>query len=182
MPTRCWPPWLRASLRRPVKIALTRQQMFGNAGHRAEMMHLVRLGADRDGRLTALGHDVCSATSRVEEYCEQTAVVTRSLYAAPNRLTRHRLVPVDLRRGEWMRSPGEAPGLMAFECGMDELAERLGLDPIELRIRNEPARGSERGVPFASRNLVGCLREGCAPLRLGPPQRRAGAVSARAAS
>lgn len=147
-------------LRRPVKIALTRQQMFGNAGHRAEMMHLVRLGADGDGRLTALGHDVCSATSRVEEYCEQTAVVTRSLYAAPNRLTRHRLVPVDLRRGEWMRAPGEAPGLMAFECGMDELAERLGLDPIELRIRNEPAQDPERGVPFASRNLVGCLREG----------------------
>ncbi|MGL4966845.1 MAG: xanthine dehydrogenase family protein molybdopterin-binding subunit [Inquilinus sp.] len=147
-------------LRRPVKIALTRQQMFGNAGHRAEMMHLVRLGADRDGRLTALGHDACSATSRVEEFCEQTAVVTRSLYAAPNRLTRHRLVPVDLRRGEWMRSPGEAPGLMAFECGMDELAEKLGLDPIELRIRNEPAEDPERNVPFASRNLVGCLREG----------------------
>lgn len=147
-------------LRRPVKIALTRQQMFGNAGHRAEMMHLVRLGADRDGRLTALGHDVCSATCRFEEFCEQTAVVTRSLYAAPNRLTRHRLVPVDLRRGEWMRAPGEAPGLMAFECGMDELAERLGLDPIELRIRNEPAQDPERGVPFASRNLVGCLREG----------------------
>ncbi|MGK9168227.1 xanthine dehydrogenase family protein molybdopterin-binding subunit [Inquilinus limosus] len=147
-------------LRRPVKIALTRQQMFGNAGHRAEMMHLVRLGADRDGRLTALGHDVCSATARIEEFCEQTAVVTRSLYAAPNRLTRHRLVPVDLRRGEWMRSPGEAPGLLAFECAMDELAERLGIDPIELRIRNEPAQDPERGVPFASRNLVGCLREG----------------------
>jgi len=166
-------------LRRPVKIALTRQQMFGNAGHRAEMMHLVRLGADRDGRLTALGHDVCSATCRFEEYCEQTAVVTRSLYAAPNRLTRHRLVPVDLRRGEWMRSPGEAPGLMAFECGMDELAERLGLDPIELRIRNEPAEDHERGVPFARRNLVGCLREGARRFGWGrrsalPGQRREG--------
>lgn len=148
------------TLARPVKIALTRQQMFANAGYRAEMIQQVRLGADRDGRLTALGHDVHSATSRFEEFCEQTAVFARSLYAAPNRLTRHRLVGVDLNRGEWMRSPGEAPGMLAFECAMDELAERLGLDPIELRIRNEPREDPERGVPFSTRNLVDCMREG----------------------
>lgn len=147
-------------LQRPVKVALTRQQMFANAGHRAEMIQSVRLGADADGRLSAIGHDVCSATSRFEEFCEQTAVFTRSLYAAPNRLTRHRLVGVDLNRGEWMRSPGEAPGMLAFECAMDELAERLRLDPIELRVRNEPAMDPERGVPFSTRNLVACMREG----------------------
>jgi xanthine dehydrogenase YagR molybdenum-binding subunit len=147
-------------LKRPVKIALTRQQMFANAGHRAAMVHQVRLGAEQDGKLTALGHDVYSATSRSEEYCEQAAVFARALYAAPNRLTRHRLVPVDLNRGEWMRSPGEAPGMLAFECAMDELAERLGLDPIELRIRNEPERDPERGVPFATRNLVACMQTG----------------------
>jgi xanthine dehydrogenase YagR molybdenum-binding subunit len=147
-------------LERPVKIALTRQQMFANAGHRAEMVHQVRLGANPDGRLTAIGHDVWSATSRFEEYCEQTAVFARSLYAAPNRLTRHRLVSVDLNRGEWMRSPGEAPGMLAFECAIDELAERLGLDPIELRIRNEPTEDPERGVPFSTRNLVACMEEG----------------------
>jgi xanthine dehydrogenase YagR molybdenum-binding subunit len=147
-------------LQRPVKIALTRQQMFANAGHRTEMIQQVRLGADADGRLTAMGYEVWSTTSSFEEYCEQTAVFARSLYAAPNRLTRHRLVPVDLNRGEWMRSPGEAPGMLAFECAMDELAERVGLDPIELRIRNEPTEDPERGVPFSTRNLVACMQEG----------------------
>lgn len=147
-------------LERPVKVALTRQQMFANAGHRAAMQHRVRLAADATGKLTALGFDVWSATSRFEEFCEQTAVFARSLYAAPNRLTRHRLVPVDLNRGEWMRSPGEAPGMLAFESAMDELAERLGLDPIELRIRSEPERDPERGVPFASRNLLACMQTG----------------------
>lgn len=147
-------------LRRPVKIALTRQQMFANAGHRAEMIQQVRLGANPDGRLIAMGYEVWSATSSFEEYCEQTAVFARSLYAAPNRLTRHRLVGVDLNRGEWMRSPGEAPGMLAFECAMDELAERLDLDPIEFRIRNESTEDPERGVPFSTRNLVACMEEG----------------------
>ncbi|TIO19663.1 MAG: xanthine dehydrogenase family protein molybdopterin-binding subunit [Mesorhizobium sp.] len=147
-------------LQRPVKIALTRQQMFANAGHRAEMIQQVRLGAATDGRLTGIAHDVWAATSSFEEYCEQTAVFARSLYAAPNRATRHRLVPLDINRGEWMRSPGEAPGMLAFECAMDELAERLGLDPIELRIRNEPVQDPERGVPFSTRNLVTCMEEG----------------------
>ncbi|MER8507875.1 xanthine dehydrogenase family protein molybdopterin-binding subunit [Mesorhizobium sp. M0894] len=148
------------ALQRPVKIALTRQQMFANAGHRAEMIQQVRLGADTDGRLTGIAHDVWSATSSFEEYCEQTAVFARSLYAAPNRLTRHRLVSLDINRGEWMRSPGEAPGMLAFECAVDELAERVGLDPIELRIRNEPAQDPEREVPFSTRNLVACMEEG----------------------
>ncbi|MER9139507.1 xanthine dehydrogenase family protein molybdopterin-binding subunit [Mesorhizobium sp. M0830] len=147
-------------LQRPVKIALTRQQMFANTGHRAEMIHQLRFGADSDGRLTGISHDVWSATSSFEEYCEQTAAFARSLYAAPNRLTRHRLVRLDINRGEWMRSPGEAPGMLAFECAMDELAEHLRLDPIELRIRNEPTQDPERGVPFSTRNLVACMEEG----------------------
>jgi xanthine dehydrogenase YagR molybdenum-binding subunit len=164
-------------LERPVKIALTRQQMFANAGHRAEMVHRVRFGANPDGRLTAIGHDVWSATSRFEEFCEQTAVFARSLYAAPNRLTRHRLVAVDLNRGEWMRSPGEAPGMLAFEGAMDELAERLGLDPIELRVRNEPTEDPERSVPFSTRNLVACMKEGAR--RFGWERRNPGAGRTR---
>lgn len=148
------------ALQHPVRIALTRQQMYANAGYRAAMAHRVRLGADADGRLTAMGYDVISSTCRFEEFCEQTAAFARHLYAAPNRLTRHRLVPVDLNRGEWMRSPGEAPGMLAYECAMDELAEQLGLDPIELRIRNEPERDPERDVPYSTRNLVQCMRTG----------------------
>lgn len=157
-------------LKRPVKVALTRQQMYANAGHRAAMQHQVRLGADTTGKLTAMGFDVWSATSRFEEFCEQTAVFARSLYAAPNRLTRHRLVPVDLNRGEWMRSPGEAPGMLAFESAMDELAEQLNLDPIELRIRNEPDIDPERGVPFTTRHLVACMKAGAE--RFGWHQRK----------
>lgn len=147
-------------LQRPVKVALTRQQMFANAGHRAEMVQKVRLAADGDGRLAAVDHDVWSATSRFEEFCEQTAAFGRSLYAAPNRRSRHRLVRVDLNRGEWMRSPGEAPGMLAYECAMDELAERLGLDPVVLRLRNEPSQDPERNVPFSTRNLTACMEEG----------------------
>ncbi len=158
-------------LRRPVKVALTRQQMFANAGHRAKMIQSVRLGADREGRLTSIAHEVCSATSRFEEFCEQTAVFGRSLYAAPNRITRHRLVGLDTNRGEWMRSPGEAPGMLAFECAMDELANQIGMDPIELRIRNEPTIDPERNVPFSTRNLVSCMQEGAR--RFGWDQRRA---------
>ncbi|MGY3617721.1 molybdopterin cofactor-binding domain-containing protein [Bradyrhizobium sp. USDA 10063] len=147
-------------LGRPVRVALTRQQMFANAGHRPAMNQRVRLGADCDGRLTAIGHEVTSSTSRFEEFAEQSAVPTRALYAAPNRRTTHRLVRLDTNRGEWMRAPGEASGLLALECAMDELAEQLGLDPIDLRIRNEPERDPERNVPFSSRNLIACMREG----------------------
>lgn len=147
-------------LDRPVKVALTRQQMFANAGHRPAMRQRIRLGATRDGRLTALAHEVIASTARFDEFAEQTAVPTRALYAAANRRTTHRLVRLDTNRGEWMRAPGEAPGLLALESAMDELAERLRLDPIELRIRNEPERDPELGVPFSSRNLIACMRAG----------------------
>jgi xanthine dehydrogenase YagR molybdenum-binding subunit len=120
----------------------------------------VRLGAGRDGRLVAIGHDVTMHTNPRWEYAEQSATSARELYAAPNRLTRHRLVPLNVQRGEDVRAPGEATGLHAFESGMDELAHELGMDPVELRILNEPALHPERGVPFSERRLVECLREG----------------------
>jgi xanthine dehydrogenase YagR molybdenum-binding subunit len=147
-------------LSQPVKVAMTRQQIFHLAGLRPASSQRVRLGAGRDGRLVAIAHEVNMAASPQEEYVEQTAITTRSLYAAPNRLTRHRLTPLDLQPGEDVRAPGEAPGLLAVESAMDELAVALGMDPVELRIRNEPARDPERGVPFSDRRLVECLREG----------------------
>jgi xanthine dehydrogenase YagR molybdenum-binding subunit len=147
-------------LNQPVKVALTRQQIFHLVGMRATSSQRVRLGAGRDGRLIALGHEVNMHTNPDEEYVEQTAITTRSLYAAPNRLTRHRLTPLDLSPAEDVRAPGEAPGLLAVESAMDELADALGLDPVELRIRNEPTVDPERGVPFSDRRLVDCLREG----------------------
>ncbi|WP_407525761.1 molybdopterin cofactor-binding domain-containing protein [Methylobacterium oryzisoli] len=152
-------------LRRPVKAAQTRQQVFHNVGHRPASVQHVKLAAARDGRLTGISHDVYMQTSVMEEFAEQTATATRSLYAAPNRSTRHRLVPLDMQGGEPVRAPGEAPGLLALETAMDELAGALGLDPVELRVLNEPDRDPERQVPFSSRNLVRCLREGARRFR-----------------
>ncbi len=145
---------------RPVKFALTRQHMFAVAGYRTPTIQRIRLGADTDGRLTAIAHDVVEQTSTLEEFAEQTALPTRMMYAAPNRSTTHRLARLDVPTPAWMRAPGECPGMFALESAMDELAIACGLDPIELRIRNEPEIDPETGHPFSSRGLVACLREG----------------------
>jgi xanthine dehydrogenase YagR molybdenum-binding subunit len=150
----------RAVPGRAVKLALTRQQMFALAGYRTPTIQRVQLGADRDGRLLALTHDVVEQTSRIKEFAEQTAVPSRHMYATPNRRTTHRLAALDVPVPSWMRAPGECPGMFAPEVAMDELAAELGIDPIELRIRNEPDVDPETGKPFSSRGLVECLREG----------------------
>jgi xanthine dehydrogenase YagR molybdenum-binding subunit len=147
-------------LKQPVKVVMTRQQIFQLLGLRAVTSQRVRLGANRDGRLVALGHDVTMHTSPLAEFAEQTATSARPMYAAPNRLTRHRLTELDLPRGEDVRAPGEAPGLLAVESAVDELAVALGMDPVELRILNEPAVHPETGQPFSDRRLVECIREG----------------------
>jgi xanthine dehydrogenase YagR molybdenum-binding subunit len=145
---------------RPVKLAVTRQQMFSVTGYRTPTIQRVRLGAGSDGRLVAIAHEAFEQTSTVKEFAEQTTVVTRMLYASPNRLTSHRLVALDVPTPSWMRAPGETPGMYALESALDELALACGLDPIELRLRNEPELDPESGQPFSSRNLVACLREG----------------------
>lgn len=164
-------------LRRPVKVAMTRQQVFQLVGMRPISSQRVRLGAERDGRLTAIAHDVTMHTNPDIEYAEQTAATTRSLYAAPHRLTSHRLAALDLPRGTDVRAPGEAPGMLAVESAMDELADALGMDPVELRIRNEPTVDPERDVPYSDRHLVDCLREGAR--RFGWENRPATPASAR---
>src|SRR5262245_50309506 len=147
-------------LKRPVKVVQTRQQIFQLLGVRPVTSQRVRLAARRDGRMSALGHDVTMHTSILSEYAEQTATSARPMYAAANRLTRHRLTELDLPRGEDVRAPGEAPGLAAFESAVDELAVALGMDPIELRVLNEPRMHPETGQPFSDRRLVECLRDG----------------------
>jgi xanthine dehydrogenase YagR molybdenum-binding subunit len=147
-------------LNRPVKVALTRQQVVVNVSHRTESIQRVRLGADRDGRLIALAHESLQHTSTFDEFTEQTVDSTRHLYAAPYRLTTHRLVRLDLPQPGDVRGPGEAIGMLAFEQAMDELAYAVDLDPIELRIRNEPTAHPETGKPFSTRHLVQCYREG----------------------
>ena len=160
---------------RPVKLALTRQQLFALVGYRTPTIQRIRLGADRDGRLTAIAHDVVEQTATIHEFTEQTAVATRMMYAGPNRRTTHRLARLDVPVPTIMRAPGECPGMFALESAMDELAVACRLDPIELRIRNEPAVDPESGRPFSSRNLVACLREGAQRFGWQPrdPQPRA---------
>ena len=152
---------------RPVKFALTRQQMFAIVGYRTPTIQHLRLGADRDGTLTALSHEVVEQTATVKEYAEQTATPSRMMYAAATRKTSHRLAELDVAVPFWMRAPGECPGMFALEVAMDELAVACGLDPIELRIRNEPDVDPETGNPWSNRRLVECLQHRRRAVRLG---------------
>ena len=145
---------------RPVKVVLGRQHMFTVVGYRTPTIQRVRLGADADGQLTAIEHAAIEQTSTVLEFAEQTTVATRIMYAAGSRRTSHRLAALDVPTPRWMRAPGECPGMFALESAMDELAVATGVDPVEIRIRNEPDVEPESGKPFSSRNLVACLREG----------------------
>jgi xanthine dehydrogenase YagR molybdenum-binding subunit len=120
----------------------------------------VQLGAEKDGRLNAFSMMTWTHCHREGNFTEHASNFGRALYAAPNRLTGHRLVKLDLPGAGPMRAPGEASGTLALECAMDELAEKLGIDPVELRIRNEPPTDPENGRPFSMRQLVRCLREG----------------------
>ena len=146
--------------KRPVKYALTRQQMFSLVGYRTPTIQRVRLGTDARGTLVATAHDVVELTSTLEEFAEQTAVATRSMYVSPNRATTHRLAPLDVPTPSIMRAPGECPGMFALESAMDEMALACGMDPVEFRIKNEPEKDPETGHPFSSRSLVECLLEG----------------------
>ncbi|WP_300577760.1 xanthine dehydrogenase family protein molybdopterin-binding subunit [Phenylobacterium sp.] len=147
-------------LGQPVKVAYTRQQMFQATIHRPAVHMRVRLGAQADGRLDAFALEAVTHCRRETPFTEHAANFARSLYAAPNRLTGHRLVKLDIPAAGPMRAPGEASGMLSLECAMDELAEQLGLDPIELRLRNEPETDPETGKPFSTRQLVRCMTEG----------------------
>lgn len=145
---------------RPVRVTLTRHQVFTVTGMRPATRQRIRLGADSTGRLRAIDHESAGHTSTIHEYVERSGEVTNALYAADAIRIRTTVVPLDLPTPTWMRAPGCAPGSFALESAMDELAEATGVDPVELRLRNEPEVGPVSGLPFSSRNLVGCLREG----------------------
>jgi xanthine dehydrogenase YagR molybdenum-binding subunit len=145
---------------RPVKVALQRPLMFNNTTHRPATIQRIRIGADRDGKITAIGHE--SWSGNLPKGRPETAVQqTRLLYAGANRMTALRLALLDLPEGNAMRAPGEAPGMMALEIAMDEMAERLNLDPIEFRARNDTQVDPENPKrPFSQRQLVQCMRLG----------------------
>jgi xanthine dehydrogenase YagR molybdenum-binding subunit len=148
------------ALSRPVKIALSRQQIFNHTTHRSPTVQRVRLGAGRDGKLLAIAHENFVANLPGKTFFEPVALATTMLYGGAHRLTTHRMVELDLPESASMRAPGEAVGMLALECAMDELAEKLQMDPVELRIVNEPEKNPEDGTPYSARRLVECLREG----------------------
>ena len=151
--------------KRPVKVALQRPLMINNTTHRPATIQRVRLGADRDGKVTAIAHESWSG-DLTDGKADGAVHQTRMLYAGDNRMTATRLAVLDLPEANAMRAPGEATGHMALEAAMDELADKLGMDPVELRIRNDtqvvPDGGSEQGPkrPFSQRQLVECMRIG----------------------
>ena len=162
--------WIRADallaalgarvVRRPVKVALQRSLIANNTVHRPATIQRIRLGATQDGKLSAISH--LSWSGNLPGGLTEPAVdQTRLLYAAPHRETRVRLAVLDLPEGNAVRAPGEASGLMALEVAMDELAERIGMDPIELRVRNDTQVDPEDPKrPFSQRKLIECMRTG----------------------
>ncbi|RDY67535.1 aldehyde oxidoreductase molybdenum-binding subunit PaoC [Lysobacter soli] len=146
--------------KRPVKVALQRPLMINNTTHRPATIQRVRLGATKDGKLTAIGHESWNGDlpgGGLEVATQQT----RLLYAGENRMTRMRLATLDLPEGNAMRAPGEAPGMMVLEVAMDEMAEKLGMDPVEFRILNDTQVDPENpSRPFSKRQFVQCLRTG----------------------
>ncbi|ACA14865.1 aldehyde oxidase and xanthine dehydrogenase molybdopterin binding [Methylobacterium sp. 4-46] len=145
---------------RPVKVALTRPMIPNNTTHRPATIQRIRLGATRDGILTAIAHE--SISGNLPDGDPETAVSqTKLLYAGANRLTALKLAHLDLPEGNAMRAPGEAPGMLALEVAMDEMAEKLGLDPVEFRLRNDTqVDPNQPGRAFSHRDFVGCLRLG----------------------
>ncbi|MEG8014211.1 xanthine dehydrogenase family protein molybdopterin-binding subunit [Sphingomonas sp. 22R3R2A-7] len=149
-------------LGRPVKAVMSRPQVFEATVRRSNTEQRVRLAANAAGKLTAIGHETLASNQSTEDYFEPAGIGTHLLYGGENRLITHDLVDVNLVLSGSMRAPGEAVGMLALEGAMDELAEKLGIDPIELRKRNDPRIDPEKDVPYSSRNLTRALDEGAA--------------------
>ncbi len=162
-----WPPAVLAAMaarvvKRPVKLAITREQMFTSNGYRPRTVQKIRLAADAQGKLTAIRHDGITQMSMpsLGEFAEPVAMATRMLYSSPNIATSHRLVAVNQGLPTYMRAPGEASGMFALESAMDELAVALKIDPLELRMRNNAETDPTENKPFASKGLLECYRQG----------------------
>jgi xanthine dehydrogenase YagR molybdenum-binding subunit len=158
-------------VQRPVKVVLTRKQMFGPVGARPYTVQHLVVGAQRDGTIAAITQDVASSTSTFEDWVESSTLQTRMLYDVANVETSQRLVRLNLGTPTFNRGPGESSGTFGLESAIDELAERLGIDPIELRLKNYAERDPESGRPFSSKSLRECYARGAE--RFGWSRRRA---------
>jgi len=145
---------------RPVKLALTRRQMFGPVGGRPHTVQYLTLGAKRDGTFTTIRHDTKASTSTFEDWIEPAGLVTRTLYECANVETNHHLVRLNVGTPTFMRAPGEASGTFALESAIDELAYALDMDPIALRLKNYADADPESGKPWSSKSLEACYALG----------------------
>ena len=145
---------------RPVKLALTRQQMFNSVGLRQRNQQKVSLGATREGKLLSLSHETITHSAMDSEYIEPCGDCSKVMYQTPNLKITYRVVPMHVLLPTYTRGPGKSTGSFALESAMDELAHKLGIDPIELRLKNEPEKDPSNGKPWSSRTTVKCLKEG----------------------
>jgi xanthine dehydrogenase YagR molybdenum-binding subunit len=149
-------------LKRPVKLVLERSQMFGPVGGRPRTVQHFSLAAGANGEFTSMSHDVVSHTSVMEDFTEAAAMQTRIMYSCPRLLTTHRVVPLNVAIPTFQRAPGHATGTFALESAIDEMAYALRMDPMQLRLRNEPASDPEKHLPWSSRSLRQCYESGAA--------------------
>jgi xanthine dehydrogenase YagR molybdenum-binding subunit len=162
---------------RPVKLVLRREQMYGPVGHRAPTRQTLRLGADRQGALTAIHHHMRTASSSFDDFFEPAVQVSHTLYASPAIATTAEAVRLDTGTPIFMRAPGEASGSIALESAIDEIAHVAGMDPLEFRLKNYAEVEPISGKPFSSKALRECYAQGAASFRwqgrpLAPRQMR----------
>lgn len=144
---------------RPVKLVLGREQMFGPVGARPNTLQHIKLAADKDGKLLLQHHESICYTSFIQDWVEGAANPTTLLYASESLHTEHKVVPLNLGMGTWMRAPGEATGSFGLEVAMDELAEKLNMDPVQLRILNNAEVDPRQGRPWSSKHVVECYKQ-----------------------
>jgi xanthine dehydrogenase YagR molybdenum-binding subunit len=145
---------------RPVKLVLRRPQMFGPVGNRSQTLQSISAGATQDGKLTALSNETLSHTSTMDEFTETATLPTRMLYSVPNNFTVQRLVRSDIGTPSYTRAPGEAPGTLALEIAMDEMAYKLRMDPVEFRLKNYAEKDENKNLPWSTKGLRECYRQG----------------------
>ncbi len=145
---------------RPVKLALARHQMFNSVGLRQKNIQKMRLAANSDGKLTALAHETITHCAADNEFVEPCGDCSKLMYDAENALISYRVVPMNLILPTYSRGPGKSTGSFALESAMDEMAHQLKMDPVEFRLKNEPAKDPSNGKPWSSRTTVQCLQEG----------------------
>ncbi len=147
-------------VKRPVKVMLTREQMFFMVGYRPYTWQKIGIGADKDGRLTGIYHEAIGQTSSYEEFTESTLQQSKMMYTSPNIGTKYRLLPLDVSTPIWMRGPGEATGAFALESAIDELAFALNIDPVQLRLMNHTDTDPEKNLPWSTKYLKECIQVG----------------------